>query len=145
MASSSPLARRFLDKRRLTTALARYLVNPVVKLAFAAGVVPRGYALLETIGRRSGEPRRTPVGYGREGDTVWVVAEHGRRAGYVRNIEANPHVRVRLGRSWRTGTAHVVPDDDAARRLGQVGTAISRAGVRVMKTELLTVRVDLQP
>ena len=31
-----------------------------------------------------------PVGKTLDGDTLWMVAEHGRRAGYVRNIEANP-------------------------------------------------------
>jgi hypothetical protein len=34
----------------------------------------------------------------------WIVAEHGRRANYVRNIEANPRVRVRVGRRWHEGS-----------------------------------------
>jgi hypothetical protein len=41
------------------------------------GVVPPGYALLETVGRGSGLPRQTPVGDGLIGDTFWIVAEHG--------------------------------------------------------------------
>ncbi len=47
-----------LDKRRLTTALGNYLVNPLVKLAVALGVAPPSYAILETTGRKSGKPRR---------------------------------------------------------------------------------------
>src|SRR5919109_2031333 len=102
-----------MDKRQLATAFAKYLVNPWVKLALATGLV-RGVALLETIGRRSGEPRRTPVGNGLDGDTFWIVAEHGRSAGYVRNIEANPRVRLKLWAGplrarWRSGTAHLMP------------------------------------
>ncbi len=118
-------------------------MNPIVKLAFAARIIPPGYALLETIGRRSGKRRRTPVGYARKGDTVWIVAEHGRRAAYVRNIEANPRVRLKLGGRWRGGTADVLPDDDAEARLTQVGTSLSRAAVRVMRTQLVTVQIEL--
>src|SRR5688572_7062330 len=33
--------------------------------------------LLETTGRRSGEPRRTPLGGRREGDQFWFVSEFG--------------------------------------------------------------------
>lgn len=133
-----------MDKRRLTTALARYAVNPVVRRAVAAGLLRGGYAILETTGRRSGQPRQTPVGYARDGDTVWIVSEHGRRAAYVRNLEADPRVRVRLGRDWHQGQAHVVPDDDARARLRTVGTRLSRLGVRAMGTGPVSVRIDLQ-
>jgi len=80
------------------------------------------------------------------------VAEHGLKAGYVRNIAANPRVRLKLrhgilGR-WHTGTAEVLPDDDArerqrwlARRL--LSSAANAAAVRSFGTELLTVRIDL--
>jgi hypothetical protein len=49
-----------------------------------------GYALLQTKGRKTGKPRRTPVGDGRIGKQFWLVAEHGMKAGYVRNIERDP-------------------------------------------------------
>ena len=57
-----------------------------------------GVAILETTGRKSGQPRRTPVTRSLDGDTFWIVAEHGRKAGYVRNIQADPRVRIKLGR-----------------------------------------------
>jgi deazaflavin-dependent oxidoreductase (nitroreductase family) len=79
------------DKRRVSRALAKYVVNPVVKLV--AGYVP-WWALLETIGRKTGRPWRNPVGNSLEGNTFWIVAEHGHHAGYVRNIKANPRVRL---------------------------------------------------
>ena len=79
-----------------------------------------------------------------DGDTCWIVAEHGRKAAYVRNIEADPRVRIRLGRRWRTGAAHVMPDDDPrARQRGM--PAVNAAAVRLMGTDLLTVRIDLDP
>ena len=131
-------------KRELVTAFQTRLLNPFVRRAIERGVCPPGWAVLETTGRRSGLPRRTPVGDGRRGDTFWIVAEHGRRAGYVRNIEANPRVRVLTGSRWRTGTAHVVPDDDPRERQRQLGR-LNALGVRAMGTELLTVRIDLDP
>ena len=130
------------DKRRLTTTLGRYVFNPLVKAAVATGLL-RGWAILETVGRRSGERRRTPVGNGLDGDTFWIVAEHGRRAGYVRNIEANPRVRVKVAGRWRSGTAHPMPGDDPRERQRRIGRRLNAAAVRAMGTELLTVRVDL--
>jgi hypothetical protein len=81
-ASSNPARtpRRLFNKRRLTTALAKYAFNPVVKTAVRLRLAP-GWAILETRGRKSGKLRRTPVGNGLVDDsTFWIVAEHGRRA-----------------------------------------------------------------
>src|SRR5882762_2900341 len=116
-------------KHRIIHALQKYLLNPPIKLLFAMGIVPPGYALLETVGRKSGKPRRTPVGNGRAGNQFWIVAEHGMKAGYVRNIESNPGVRVKLrdglrGR-WYTGTAHVMPDDDPRERQSWLATQVA--------------------
>lgn len=134
-----------MDKRRLTTALARYLVNPVVRRLVALGLASRWWTILETIGRKSGEPRRTPIGNGLDGDTFWIVAEHGRRAGYVRNVQANPRVRVKAGDRWRSGTAHLMPDDDPRERIRKIGLRLNGAIVRAVGTDLLTVRIDLDP
>ena len=130
------------DRRRLSTLLSTRLFNPLVKSAANAGLVVPGIAMLETTGRKSGRPRRTPVGRLLDGDTCWIVAEHGHNAGYVRNIQANPRVRIKLGRRWRTGTAHVMPDDDPRARQRTM-PAVNAAVVRVMGTDLLTVRIDL--
>jgi deazaflavin-dependent oxidoreductase (nitroreductase family) len=92
------------------------LVNPVVKLAWALGIPPPGDALLETTGRRTGLARRTPVCDGLDGQTFWLIAQSGRHADWIQNIEADPRVRVKVA-SWprtrrRAGTAHVLDDDD---------------------------------
>ena len=134
-----------MDKRRASTFLTAKLVNPVVRAAARLGLPLPMVVILETRGRRSGKPRRIPVGKALEGDTLWVVAEHGRRAGYVRNIEANPRVRVRVGRRWRTGTARVLPDDDWRERQRRMPNRLNSAVVRAMGTEHVTVRVDLHP
>ncbi|MFN2617142.1 MAG: nitroreductase/quinone reductase family protein [Thermoleophilaceae bacterium] len=134
-----------MDKRRLSTFLSARLFNPLVRAAAEAGLPLPGVVILETTGRKSGLPRRTPVGKAVEGDTLWVVAEHGRRAGYVRNIEANPRVRVRLGRRWREGTAYALPDDDPRARQRRMPNRLNSALVRAMGSELLTLRIDLDP
>ena len=127
-------------KRRIATTFGGYLVNPFVKLV--AGQIPGAPALLETIGRRSGKPRQTPIGNGLSGDTFWLVAEHGLHADYVRNILANPRVRVKVGGRWRTGTAHPMPEDDPRARQRSLDP-LNAAIVRLLGTELLTIRVDL--
>jgi deazaflavin-dependent oxidoreductase (nitroreductase family) len=135
-------------KRRLASGAARYVFNPVVRGLFRVGLPAPGTAILETIGRKSGRPRRTPVTNGLSDGVFWIVAEHGRRASYVRNVEANPRVRIRIGRRWHSGTATLVPDDDPRQRLRSIAsrrpiTRLNAATVRLMQTDLMTIRVDL--
>lgn len=98
--------------------------------------------LLETTGRKSGEPRRTPVGGRLVDGQFWFVSEFGEQSQYVRNIQADPRVRVRLRGRWHSGTAHLVPEDDAQARLREL-PQFNSFGVRTFGTNLLTVRVDL--
>ena len=97
--------------------------------------------MLETTGRKSGQPRRTPLGGSRVGEQFWFVSEFGEKSQYVQNIKANPNVRVRLGGRWqRHGSSR--PDDDPRERLRSLPQLNSLA-VRAMGTNLLTIRVDL--
>jgi deazaflavin-dependent oxidoreductase (nitroreductase family) len=100
--------------------LQQSVINPLDKLAFALRVPPPGDALLETTGRQTGRPRVTPVCDCLEGDTFWIIAQDGRNADYMKNIEADPRVRVKgslSGGGWRTGTAHILEDDDPVERV----------------------------
>ena len=128
-------------KRRIVTTSQKYLMNPFTKLV--AGLLP-GWMLLETTGRKSGKKRRTPVGGTRDGDSFWVVSEQGRRADYVRNIEADPRVRLKMRGRWVNGSAHIVPEDDADARRRMQG-AWNRSAVKMFGTDLLSVRIDLDP
>ena len=78
-------------KRRIVHPFQRFAVNPVGRR------MP--ITMLETVGRKSGQPRHT-------------------------------------------GTAHLMPDDDAAARLAELPRANS-AVVRLVGTDLLTIRVGL--
>ncbi|MET7477249.1 nitroreductase/quinone reductase family protein [Streptomyces sp. NPDC005648] len=121
-------------KYRLATAFQRRL-NPLMRRLPLQTV-------LETTGRTSGLPRRTPVGGRRVGDSFWLVSEFGERSQYVRNIRADPRVRVRLRGRWHTGTAHLLPDDDPVARLRKL-RSLNSVAVRTIGAGLLTVRVDL--
>ena len=139
-------------KLRIVHTLEKYVLNPPIKLALGVGVPLPGYALLETRGRKTGKPRRTPVGDGRIGNQFWLVAEHGTRAGYVRNIERDPRVRLKLREGlkyrWHAGTAHLLSDDDPRERQHWLATQLpSSAGnaraVRMFGTQLLSIQIDL--
>jgi hypothetical protein len=71
------------------------------------------------------------------------VAEHGFEAGYVKNIQADPRVRVKIRGRWRRGVAHVLADDDPRERQRSMPKSNARA-VRAMGTDLLSIRIDLE-
>jgi deazaflavin-dependent oxidoreductase (nitroreductase family) len=119
--------------------------NWLMRLALRKGFAPRAYALLETTGRRTGLARQTPVGDGLAGDTFWLVAVHGTQADYVRNLQAQPRVRVKAGGVWRSGTAVVLAADDAAARSRTLPHKWDAALGRMMASQPLTVRIDLDP
>jgi deazaflavin-dependent oxidoreductase (nitroreductase family) len=121
-------------KYRVVTAFQRRLNSVMRRLPT--------HTLLETTGRTSGLPRRTPLGGQRVGDSFWLVSEFGERSQYIRNIKADPRVRVRIRGRWHTGTAHLLPSDDPVARLRSL-PRMNSAAVRVIGAELLTVRVDL--
>ncbi|AEV70875.1 deazaflavin-dependent nitroreductase family protein [Mycolicibacterium rhodesiae NBB3] len=121
---------------RITTVFQKNVANPLMRL------MPF-QTLLETTGRKSGEPRRTPLDGSRIGDQFWFVSEFGDKSQYVKNIQANPAVRVRLKGKWHSGTAHLVPDDDPHERLRSL-PKFNSFGVRTFGTNLLTIRVDLE-
>ena len=131
-------------KRRIARFVTNRLVNPLVRPLAARGLAP-GVALLETTGRRSGEPRRTPLGEGLRGDAFWIVTEHGWHSAYVKNIQADPRVRVRAKGRWRSGTAHILPDDDPEARLRWLKRPVNDSALRTVGTQHLTIRVDLDP
>lgn len=130
-------------KRAAARTVTNRLVNPVVRRFLEANLWPTTQALLETTGRKTGLPRRVPVGNGLRGDIFWVVTEHGYAADYVRNIEKQSRVRVKVGRRWYAGTAQIMPEDDARERLRLLRRPVNDALLLLVGTEHLTVRIDL--
>ena len=131
-------------KRAVATFVTNRLVNPVVRPLVRRGWWPRTHALLETTGRKSGLPRQVPLGNGLRDDAFWIVTEHGYAADYVKNIQANPRVRVKVGRRWYEGTARILPDDDPRERLRWLRRPVNDSMLRLVGTQQLTIRVDLE-
>lgn len=126
-------------KQRRVAWVQRNIANPINRRL--APFIP-GQAVIETTGRKTGQPRHTPVGGRLEDGAFWVVSAHGEHSNYVRNMIADPRVRVQVRGRWHTGTARLLPDDDPHERLRRLPTA-NGAVVRLLSTDLLTVRIDL--
>jgi deazaflavin-dependent oxidoreductase (nitroreductase family) len=127
----------------------KYVLNPTARLGLRLGLAPRGFALLETKGRRSGRRRQTPVGGAVLDGAFWLVAEHGAGCAYVKNLVADPAVRVKIRRRWRSGRATVMAEDDPLarhRRIIDANGWVGRAdGVffRAAATTPASVRIEL--
>jgi deazaflavin-dependent oxidoreductase (nitroreductase family) len=113
-------------------------------------MTPPGVALIETVGRRTGTLRHTPVACYPDADdrSLWLIAQHGDHAGWVRNFQEKPTVRVRLGRRWLDGTAQLLPEDDVKARIRTfssttAGRFVNAAMFRALESQPVTVRIDL--
>jgi deazaflavin-dependent oxidoreductase (nitroreductase family) len=71
--------------------------------------------LLTTKGRKSGEPRTTPLIYGRNDGNVMVVASKGGSdapPAWYRNLEADPEVEVQIkGERFHARARNATPDE----------------------------------
>jgi deazaflavin-dependent oxidoreductase (nitroreductase family) len=99
---------------------------------------------LTTIGRVSGQPREIPIWFAAVGDRVFLLAGGREGAHWVRNVQATPEVRVRLGTRTFEGRGAVVEgqeDDPVARAAiaAKYGTKYLSKWLR----ESLPVRIDL--
>jgi deazaflavin-dependent oxidoreductase (nitroreductase family) len=106
-----------------------------------AGLAP-WWVVLETTGRQTGRPRRVPLAQGpRSGNKTWLIAVHGRRAGFAHNISASPAVRLKMGGRWYRGTATLVPLDPAiVRRFN----TYARLGPRTLGIDPAMVAIELR-
>ena len=81
---------------------------------------------LTTTGRRTGLPREIEIWFTEREGRFYIIAEHGERANWVRNIRANPHVRMRVGELQVSATARLV-DADVEPELTSAVKALSDA------------------
>ena len=75
-------------------------------------------ALLTTTGRRSGQPRISPLYFLRDGDRVVVAASRGgsdRNPMWYLNLKANPKVQVQIKNEVLGRTARDANDEERAR------------------------------
>jgi deazaflavin-dependent oxidoreductase (nitroreductase family) len=88
-------------------------IQKIHRVLYALGLGPligKLILLLTTTGRRSGLKRVTPLQYEEINGTYYLGSARGLGADWVRNIQANPQVEVRVGAKQFTGNAEVVTD-----------------------------------
>ncbi len=79
-----------------------------------------GICHLQTVGRVSGRPRTIEIWFATDGERVYFLAGGRNRAHWVRNLVADPRVRIRIGGQTVPGVARVIEGEereDLARRL----------------------------
>src|SRR6266850_7380042 len=71
------------------------------------------FVYLTTTGRRSGLPREIEIWFVERDSRIYIFAEHGYKAHWVRNVLANPAVTIRLAeRRWKAMGRVLEPDTD---------------------------------
>jgi deazaflavin-dependent oxidoreductase (nitroreductase family) len=87
------------------------LFNPTVAMLTRLGLSVAGSRILEVRGRKSGQPRRTPVNLLTVDGTRYLVAPRGHTQ-WVRNLRASGEGRLLVGRRAEPFDAVELPDDD---------------------------------
>lgn len=135
-----------LRKFRMEREIGRRVANPTVAFATRLGLVSTLATQLETIGRKSGRTRSVPVSASFDATGAWLISQHGMRAGWTLNLEADPRVRIRQGDRWRTGVAQVMRDDDVDARTRTFAPHPALGGVvavmfRALQSDPVSVRI----
>ena len=97
--------------------LFRTMSNGSLMLALRLGLPTPPYsrknaAIIETVGRKSGRVRRTPVECVIDDGRIILVAEHGPKADYVRNALAREgRLRVFHDGAWRDAHLRLLDGD----------------------------------
>jgi deazaflavin-dependent oxidoreductase (nitroreductase family) len=85
----------------------------------AAGPPLFPWLLITTTGRKTGEPRTTPLLYVRDGDRLVVTSENfgmaERPAGWRLNLQASPEATVQIGGTRARYRGRLASDDEIAR------------------------------
>jgi deazaflavin-dependent oxidoreductase (nitroreductase family) len=123
-----------MSPKRAVQHVGRLTVNPIVLALIRWGIPLPGIGRktvmsLTTVGRKSGRPRVTPMGYVRiDSDTVWTVSEHGHRSDWYRNARAAGTVDVQAGGDRpRRATVRLLPQEDPAAVLKRMNPMVAIA------------------
>ena len=117
MTTASVTAARNVGARR--SALLKWFFRAPVGLyrIGLADQLGRSTLLLTTRGRKTGRWRTTPLNYVAEGDMHYVLSGMGRGSAWLRNLQADPHVRVQVGRRRFEALAETIADPAEHRRV----------------------------
>ncbi len=68
------------------------------------------YCYLTTRGRVTGRPHEIEIWFGVHEGRAYMISGGGERADWVKNLQANPGVEIRVGEDEREASAYVVKD-----------------------------------
>jgi deazaflavin-dependent oxidoreductase (nitroreductase family) len=79
------------------------------------------FCYLTTIGRSSGRPHTIEIWFALHGTTMYLLSGGGENSDWVKNLQRNPAIQVRIGTGRFTGRARVLDgsaeEEDLARRV----------------------------
>lgn len=135
-----------IRKFRVERAVGRYVANPLVSALTRIGITTSLATELETVGRKTGLKRIVPVSASFDDTGAWVISQHGTRSGWAINVGADPTVRIRQGKQWRSGTAEFVFDDDVPDRVrtfapNPMFASLTAASFRALQSDPVSVRI----
>jgi len=123
----------------IVTRFLRNGVNPILRAVFRFPIflhriglgrlVPQQILLLTTIGRKTGKPRVTALGYGYDAatDTYRVMTGWGGKTDWLLNARAHPRIHVRVGKREFDGVAEVMKEDQAIEMMQEMARRNPRA------------------
>lgn len=116
----------------------RHVVNRAVRIGVWLGRDIDGVRTLETTGRRTGRPRRTPVKVLDLGTGRYVVSLHG-ESSWAGNLRQEPRARVLFGRRAETVYAIELPADERSPVIQAYVAAAVREETRTALTQGIAV------
>lgn len=90
-------------------------VLSAMMLPWFALAPPAGFGVLTTVGRRTGKARPRCMRVIRDGDRAYLISIPGEHAAWLKNIRANPEVRLRIKGGKFRGRARELTDPDEVR------------------------------
>jgi len=93
-----------------------FAVHAALYRLLGGRLVGKDVLILTTMGRKSGQPRSTPLFYVRDGGDYVIVASNGgdeSYPGWWHNIRSNPHVSIQVGPRRLPCRAEKVRTEDA--------------------------------
>jgi deazaflavin-dependent oxidoreductase (nitroreductase family) len=107
------------------------------------------FCYLTTTGRSSGCPHTIEIWFALHGATVYLLSGGGQDSDWVKNLQREPNVQLRIGTRRFTGRARVIDgpaeEDELARRLVTEKYQPGYAGdLRGWREVSLPVAIDLQ-
>ncbi len=115
---------RFIDTKpadlfiKWTSKINAYMYRRSDGEGFGSKIQGIPVALLTTTGRKSGQPRVSPLYFHRDGDTVVVAASKGgsdKNPMWYLNLKANPKVQVQIKKEVLDLIARVATDEERAK------------------------------